>query len=119
MSYRKKTVYRVLQILRFLYNGLIWTFPEGIPAEYIEKARDAKVHTEISKDGDVITVKRTRPAGTTTNSFKLGEETELDTIKGDKIKVTVFYTFEFIWYYICFIYLQYLQSNSSNPNLAD
>nr|CAB3244209.1 fatty acid-binding protein, liver-like [Phallusia mammillata] len=61
----------------------------GVPAEYIEKARAAKVETEVKNDGGLVTITRVRPLKTTTNSFRLGEETEMDTIKGDKIKATV------------------------------
>lgn len=63
----------------------------GIPEEFIEKARSATVVTEIKNEGGLITVTRIRPSKTTTNSFRLGEETELDTIKGDKIKVSFLY----------------------------
>ena len=63
----------------------------------IEKGRNAKVVTEVSRNGDVISVTRTRPAGTTTNTFKLGEQTEVDTLKGDKIKVTSIFSLFFIY----------------------
>merc|ERR1712142_1101503 len=61
----------------------------GVPDEYIEKGRDAKVTTEIAQNGDSFVITRIRPAGTTSNTLTLGKESELDTIKGDKIKVTV------------------------------
>merc|ERR1711881_44999 len=61
----------------------------GIPDEFIEKGRDAKVETQITKNGDSYTITRVRPAGTSSNTLTLGQESELDTIKGDKIKVTV------------------------------
>merc|ERR1711915_103970 len=61
----------------------------GVPDEYIEKGRDAKVTTEIAQNGDSFVITRIRPAGTTSNTLTLGQESELDTIKGDKIKVTV------------------------------
>ena len=63
----------------------------------IEKGRNAKVVTEVSRNGDVISVTRTRPAGTTTNTFKLGEQTEVDTLKGDKIKVASIFSLFFIY----------------------
>ena len=59
----------------------------GVPDEFIEKGRNAKVETEISKSGDSFVITRVRPAGTTSNTLTLGKESELDTIKGDKIKV--------------------------------
>merc|ERR1712002_722080 len=61
----------------------------GVPDEYIEKGRDASVTTEISQSGESFVITRIRPAGTTSNTLTLGKESELDTIKGDKIKVTV------------------------------
>ena len=61
--------------------------PLGVPDEYIEKGRDAKVTTEIAQNGDSFVITRIRPAGTTSNTLTLGQESELDTIKGDKIKV--------------------------------
>ena len=63
-------------------------FDTGVPADYIEQGRNAKVVTEISKNGDVITIARKRPKRSSSNSFKLGEETEIDTIKGEKAKVS-------------------------------
>jgi len=66
----------------------------GIPAEYIEAGRNATVVTEISKSGDVVTITRKRPKRTATNSFKLGEETEIDTVKGDKAKVCIFEVYQ-------------------------
>ena len=50
-------------------------------------ARDVKVVTDISKNGDVIVVQRIRPKKTTTNHLTIGKECEIDTIKGDKAKV--------------------------------
>ena len=59
----------------------------GVPEEYVEKARNAEVKTEISKNGDVISVTRIRPMKTTTNSFSFGKESEVENIKGEKMKV--------------------------------
>ncbi|XP_076807306.1 fatty acid-binding protein 10-A, liver basic-like [Clavelina lepadiformis] len=61
----------------------------GVPEEYVEKARNAEVKTEISKNGDVISVTRIRPMKTTTNSFSFGKESEVENIKGEKMKVVV------------------------------
>ena len=62
----------------------------GVPDEFIEKGRNAKVETQISKDGDSFVITRVRPHGTVSNTLTLGKECELDTIKGDKIKVNIF-----------------------------
>ena len=49
--------------------------------------RDVKVVTDISKDGDAYVVQRIRPTKTTTNRLAVGQECEVETIKGDKVKV--------------------------------
>merc|ERR1712002_92814 len=59
----------------------------GVPDEYIAMSRDVKVVTDISKNGDTLVVQRIRPQKTTTNNLTLGQECEIDTIKGDKVKV--------------------------------
>ena len=59
----------------------------GVPEEYINQGRDVKVITEIAKNGNTFVVQRIRPKKTTSNSLTLGQECEIDTIKGDKVKV--------------------------------
>merc|ERR1739838_785209 len=59
----------------------------GIPDEYIEMGRDVKVVTDISKGGDAYVVQRIRPTKTTTNRIILGQECEIENIKGEKVKV--------------------------------
>merc|ERR1739840_51669 len=59
----------------------------GVPDEYINMSRDVKVVTDISKDGDAVVIARIRPQKTVTNKLVMGQESELDTIKGDKVKV--------------------------------
>ena len=49
--------------------------------------RDVKVVTDISKDGDAFVVQRIRPKKTTSNRMVVGQECEIETIKGDKVKV--------------------------------
>uniref|UniRef100_H2YKV8 Cytosolic fatty-acid binding proteins domain-containing protein n=1 Tax=Ciona savignyi TaxID=51511 RepID=H2YKV8_CIOSA len=61
----------------------------GVPEEYIEIARKVFPTTKIEKSGSGFTVTRIRPQKTTSNAFVLGEETEVETIKGDKVKVTI------------------------------
>ena len=51
-------------------------------------SRDVKVVTEISKEGNGFQVKRIRPKKTTINKLMIGEECEIETIKGDKVKVS-------------------------------
>merc|ERR1712025_1530451 len=93
----KKLLYNVIMAAAFVGKFLIekrenydgFMKGVGVPDEYIEKGRDAKVTTEIAQNGDSFVITRIRPAGTTSNTLTLGQESELDTIKGDKIKVTV------------------------------
>ena len=59
----------------------------GVPEQYREAARNATVRTEIKQEGDVITVTRIRPQKTNAHSFKLGEATEVETPKGEKVQV--------------------------------
>merc|ERR1712183_245476 len=59
----------------------------GVPEEYINMSRDVKVVTDISKNGNTMVIQRIRPQKTTTNNLTLGAECEIDTIKGDKVKV--------------------------------
>ena len=56
-------------------------------------SRDVKVVTEIKKDGDGYIISRIRPKKTISNKIVLGQECELDTIKGDKIKVSFRFTY--------------------------
>lgn len=45
--------------------------------------------TQIKDNGNKsYTVTRIRPQRTSTNTFKLGEETEVENLKGEKIKVS-------------------------------
>merc|ERR1712183_23657 len=60
----------------------------GVPDEYINMSRDVKVITDISKSGNNLVVQRIRPQKTTSNTLTIGQECEIDTIKGDKVKIT-------------------------------
>ena len=53
-------------------------------------SREVKVITEICKDGDAFVVKRIRPKKTTSNRLVVGQECEIETIKGDKVKVNIY-----------------------------
>merc|ERR1739838_405369 len=59
----------------------------GIPDEFINQGRDVKVVTDISKDGDAFVVQRIRPTKTVVNRIILGQECEIENIKGEKVKV--------------------------------
>ena len=70
-------------------------------------SRDVKVVTEIKKDGDGYIITRIRPQKTISNKIVLGKECELDTIKGDKIKVSFFYVVK-LRLFLCFVSYQKL-----------
>lgn len=54
-----------------------------------DQIKNATVTTEIKNNGDKsFTVIRTRPSRTSTNIYKLGEDTEVENLKGEKIKVS-------------------------------
>ena len=61
----------------------------GIPEQYHEAARNATVKTEIKADGDNISITRIRPQKTNVHNFKLGEASEVETPKGDKVQVII------------------------------
>merc|ERR1712183_393226 len=60
----------------------------GIPIEYIELSRHIKVITEISKEDEAFVIKRIRPQNTLCNRLILGTPCEVETIKGEKVKIT-------------------------------
>merc|ERR1739840_34213 len=60
----------------------------GMTDEQIEKNRNVVVVTEISQDGDAFVITRIRPDKTLTNRLQLGKECEVETLLGQKMKVT-------------------------------
>ena len=61
----------------------------GVPEEFIESASKIKVTTIICKDDEGYTISRIRPNSSVTNKIILGSLCELDTVNGDKIKVSI------------------------------
>ncbi|KAM4706577.1 fatty acid-binding protein 1, liver-like [Discoglossus pictus] len=63
----------------------------GLPDELIQKGKDVKSVSEIVQDGKQFKV--TVTTGTTgkvlRNEFNIGEEAELDTLTGEKVKTVV------------------------------
>ncbi|XP_068127681.1 fatty acid-binding protein, liver-like [Hyperolius riggenbachi] len=61
----------------------------GAPKLIAKKAKDAKIKTKIVQDGDHFVITVNIGPKVQRNEFNLGEETELVTIRGEKIKTTM------------------------------
>ncbi|KAJ8413962.1 hypothetical protein AAFF_G00065600 [Aldrovandia affinis] len=61
----------------------------GLPDDMIEQGKDIKSITEIEQNGDHFKVTVTTGPKVLVNSFTLGQEVELDTLTGDKVKSVV------------------------------
>ncbi|XP_051806245.1 fatty acid-binding protein, liver-type-like isoform X2 [Acanthochromis polyacanthus] len=61
----------------------------GLPDELIQKGKDVKSITEIEQNGDNFKVTITSGGKAIVNTFTLGQETELESITGEKIKAVV------------------------------
>ncbi|KAM4699463.1 fatty acid-binding protein, liver-like isoform 1-T3 [Discoglossus pictus] len=61
----------------------------GLPEEIIKVAKDVNPVIEIQQNGDKFTVTSKTPKQSQTNSFTVGKESEITTVDGKKIKVTV------------------------------
>lgn len=59
----------------------------GLPEELIQKGKDLKSISEIEENGDNFKVTITTGSNVITNSFTIGQETELQNITGEKVKV--------------------------------
>uniref|UniRef100_A0A673G063 Fatty acid binding protein 1-B.1-like n=1 Tax=Sinocyclocheilus rhinocerous TaxID=307959 RepID=A0A673G063_9TELE len=61
----------------------------GLPDDLIEKGKDIKSVTEIEENGDQFKVTITTGAKVMINSFTIGQETEIESLTGEKIKAVV------------------------------
>ncbi|KAM6985443.1 fatty acid-binding protein, liver-like [Aplochiton taeniatus] len=61
----------------------------GLPDELIQKGKDIKSISEIVQNGDHFTVTVTTGSKVMVNSFTVGQESELETLTGEKIKSVV------------------------------
>ncbi|XP_051806244.1 fatty acid-binding protein, liver-type-like isoform X1 [Acanthochromis polyacanthus] len=61
----------------------------GLPDDLIQKGKDLKSISEIEQDGDNFKVTVTTGGKAIVNTFTLGQETELESITGEKIKAVV------------------------------
>uniref|UniRef100_A0A8C7H0S3 Fatty acid binding protein 1 n=1 Tax=Oncorhynchus kisutch TaxID=8019 RepID=A0A8C7H0S3_ONCKI len=61
----------------------------GLPDELIQEGKDIKSISEIEETGDHFKVTVTTGTKILTNSFTLGQETELETLTGEKVNSVV------------------------------
>nr|DBA29420.1 TPA: hypothetical protein GDO54_009645 [Pyxicephalus adspersus] len=59
----------------------------GLPEELIQKGKDVKSVTEIVQNGNHFVVTVTTGPKVLQNEFNIGEETELETLTEEKIRV--------------------------------
>lgn len=60
----------------------------GLPDDLIQKGKDIKSISEIEENGDDFKVTVTTGSKVLVNSFTIGKEAELETITGEKLKVS-------------------------------
>ncbi|XP_075622875.1 gastrotropin isoform X3 [Balearica regulorum gibbericeps] len=62
----------------------------GLPSDKIEMGRNCKIITEVVQNGNDFTWTQHFPGGrTTTNTFTIGKEADMETMGGKKFKATV------------------------------
>ncbi|XP_034728078.1 fatty acid-binding protein, liver-type [Etheostoma cragini] len=61
----------------------------GLPDELIQKGKDIKSVSEIEENGDSFKVTVTTGSKVLVNTFTIGQEAELETVTGEKVKAVV------------------------------
>ncbi|NWZ42434.1 FABPL protein, partial [Brachypodius atriceps] len=61
----------------------------GLPEEQIQKGKDLKSISEIVQDGKKFTITVTTGSKVIKNQFTVGEESEIELMNGQKVKVAV------------------------------
>ncbi|XP_058693328.1 fatty acid-binding protein, liver [Poecile atricapillus] len=61
----------------------------GLPEDQIQKGKDLKSISEIVQDGKKFTITVTTGSKVITNKFTIGEESEIELMTGEKVKVVV------------------------------
>ncbi|XP_031161071.2 fatty acid-binding protein, liver-type isoform X1 [Sander lucioperca] len=61
----------------------------GLPDELIQKGKDIKSVSEIEENGDNFKVTVTTGSKVLVNTFTIGQEAELETVTGEKVKAVV------------------------------
>lgn len=65
-----------------------WSSILGLPDDLIQKGKDIKSTSEIEESGDNFKVTVTTGSKVLVNTFTIGQEAELETITGEKVKVS-------------------------------
>uniref|UniRef100_A0A8C5MTR8 Uncharacterized protein n=1 Tax=Leptobrachium leishanense TaxID=445787 RepID=A0A8C5MTR8_9ANUR len=78
-------------IIEWLFNCTekYQTRRAGLTEDIVKVAKDVKPLIEIQENGNTFVVTSKTPNGTHSNTFVVGEETEINIPNGKKIKVTV------------------------------
>lgn len=71
-----------MSIVRLLFSIV------GLPDELIQKGKDIKSISEIEENGNNFKVTVTTGTKVLVNHFVIGQEAELETITGEKVKVS-------------------------------
>ncbi|XP_033621189.1 fatty acid-binding protein, liver isoform X1 [Fukomys damarensis] len=74
--------------LRALHEGDGW-FPPGVPEDLIQKWKDVKGVTEIVQNGKHFKITVSTGNKVTKNEFTLGQESDMETMSGEKVKAVV------------------------------
>ncbi|KAK2837781.1 hypothetical protein Q5P01_014993 [Channa striata] len=61
----------------------------GLPDDLIQKGKDIKSISEIEESGDKFKVTVTTGSKVLINTFTIGQEAELETLNGEKVKAVV------------------------------
>ncbi|KAI1900134.1 hypothetical protein AGOR_G00046890 [Albula goreensis] len=61
----------------------------GLPDDLVEKGKDVKSVSEIEQNGDNFKVTVTTGTKVLVNSFTIGQEGEVETLTGEKVKTVV------------------------------
>uniref|UniRef100_H2ZTX3 Fatty acid binding protein 1 n=1 Tax=Latimeria chalumnae TaxID=7897 RepID=H2ZTX3_LATCH len=61
----------------------------GLPDEMIQKGKDIKSISEIVQNGNTFKVVVTTGSKVLTNEFTIGQEAELETLTGEKVKAVL------------------------------
>ncbi|XP_064424738.1 fatty acid-binding protein 1, liver isoform X2 [Latimeria chalumnae] len=72
-----------------LFACILDVFWKGLPDEMIQKGKDIKSISEIVQNGNTFKVVVTTGSKVLTNEFTIGQEAELETLTGEKVKSVV------------------------------
>lgn len=77
---------KILHVQGLMVN--LWSSILGLPDDLIQKGKDIKSTSEIEESGDKFKVTVTTGSKVLVNTFTIGQEAELETLTGEKVKVS-------------------------------